>query len=36
VFLIQFSWPSKAKSLTCDALKLTHKNGKTILNTRLI
>jgi hypothetical protein len=36
VLTYEFVWPFKAKSLTCDALKLTHKNGKTILNTRLM
>jgi hypothetical protein len=36
VLTAEFIWPSKAKSLTCDVLKPTHKNGKTILNIHLI
>jgi hypothetical protein len=36
VLTVEFIWPSKAKSLTCDALKPTHKNGKMILNIHLI
>jgi hypothetical protein len=36
VLTAEFVWPSKTKSLTCDALKPTHKSSNTILNIRLI
>jgi hypothetical protein len=32
VLTAEFVWPSRAKSLTYNALKSTHKNGKMILN----
>jgi hypothetical protein len=36
VLIAEFVWPSKAKPLTCDVLKPTHKNNKMILNTRFM